>query len=483
MSALPEGPPEGPPEGRATCPVAHPDQTRPQVDEPVKAGRLAGLPGSTWLTWALAYGVSRWALSGAAKKGDLISRMQVDPELRRDPFPAYDEIRAHGMLTRGRVIAATSSHGACNQILRSEGFGVAAGHAELPPFMRRLLEATNDPHSRGPVDPPSMLAVDPPVHTRYRKLVSRVFTARAVSRMEPRIRQLADDLLDRIEEDGSADFDLVERYASQLPVAVIADILGVPDDMRARLLEWGDGAATMLDPGLAWGQYRDAARDVRQLHAWFDRHVAQLRRDPGDDLLSRLTQLDGADRLSDLELRATGLLLLGAGFETTVNLIGNAVMALSDHPDQRDVLREDPGLWGNAVEEVLRYDSPVQLTVRSAYTDTEVGDGVLKAGEAVLVMLGGANRDPAVFEDPHRFDVRRPNAAEHLALSAGVHFCLGASLARLEATVALQRLYERFPDLTVTGTPARRGTRVLRGYERLPVATVGNGSGPGAASS
>ncbi|MGH3357735.1 MAG: cytochrome P450, partial [Nocardioidaceae bacterium] len=343
------------------------------------------------------------------------------------------------------------------------------GHGELPPRVRRLLDLVAEPGALGPLSPPSMLAVDPPEHTQYRRRVSRVFTPRAVAGLEAQVQRAADDLLDPVAESGARGFDLVSAYAAKLPIAVIAGILGVPTSMHERVLEWGDSAAVMLDPGLSWKQYRTSTRDLRELYAWFDDHVAYLRRHPGDDLLSRLAQLDGADRLTDLELRATGLLVLGAGFETTVNLISNAVALLHEHPDQLAIVRDDPQRWPNAVEEVLRLDSPVQLTLRQAYSDTEVDGAQVEAGQGVLVMLAGANRDPAVFEDPSRFDVRRSNAADHLAFSSGVHYCLGASLARMEATIALRTLYDRFPDLAVTGSPIRRPTRVLRGYDSLLV--------------
>lgn len=427
------------------------------------------VPGRTLLTWALAFGISGRMLRLAARRGDLLAQMVVDPALRGDPFPAYDEVRRRGPLVTGRLVSGTATHAVANQVLRSSAFGVGGGHGELPQRVRRLLVAVEDPGALGPLDPPSMLATDPPDHTRYRKLVSRVFTPRAVAGLEPQVERVADDLLDRLAVHADRDVDLVEAYAAQLPVAMIAAILGIPAEMHQRLLTLGDSAALLLDPGLTWQQYRDANRATRELYTWFDEHLEYLRRNPGDNLLSQLVQLDGPDQLTDLELRATGLLVLAAGFETTVNLISNAVAQFAEHPDQLALLRERPELWPNATEEVLRYDSPVQVTLRQAYEDSDIDGVSVSAGRSVLVMIGGANRDPDVFADPHRFAVDRDNAGDHLAFSSGIHYCLGASLARMEATIALRRLYERFPGTEVAGQPLRRPNRVLRGYQRLPV--------------
>lgn len=423
----------------------------------------------TYLTWLLGYGLQRRMLRYAAGRGDLIARLSCDPALIADPYDGYEELRAAGPFADNGVVKASVDHATCNAILRSEDFGTASGHAELPPWLRRVLARVHDPDALGPVDPPSMLVVDPPAHTRYRKQVARAFTARRVGRMSDRVETVATELLDRLA--GEDSFDLVEQYAAQLPVAVIADLLGVPADERAQVLDWGNHAAVTLDPDLSWRRYREAEAALRQMHRWFEGHVQRLRRDPGEDLLSQIILAEEEDPLTDVELHAVGLLVLGAGFETTVNLIGNAVQQLDAHPDQLRWLRQHPEGWENAVEEVLRYDSPVQVTLRAAHRDVEVSGVPISAGDGVLTMLGGANRDPAVFTEPHSFDVTRENAGDHIGFSAGIHYCIGASLARLEAVTALRLLYERFPDLRLAGTPDRRDTRVLRGYERMPVVT------------
>lgn len=430
--------------------------------------RSPDLPRS-FAAWTLAHGIQRALIQRGARKGDLISRMVMDPALRLDPFPAYEELRGRGLISANELISASVDHAVCNEVLRSDAFGTAGGQGELPKPLQWLHHKVIDPDTLGPVDPPSMLAVDPPLHTRYRKQVARAFTARKVGRMGDRVESVAADLLADL--DGVEDFDLIDRYASQLPVTVIADLLGVPEQDRGRLLELGNAAAVTLDPGLPWREFRRAERAIREMHTWFRGHVERIEANPGDDLISQLVLLDGPDRLDPVELRQVGLLVLAAGFETTVNLIGNAVAMLDEHPDQLAWLQQNPDGWGNAVDEVLRHQSPVQLTLRIALRETVVAGKVFEPGHGILLYFGGANRDPAVFENPAAFDVTRTNADQHLGFSAGVHFCLGASLARLEAAVALRALYERYPDLRVASAPERRGTRVLRGFEHLPVTT------------
>ncbi len=433
--------------------------------------RHAPAMASTLLRWTVQSLVPQLVLRRAAREGQLGARLAVDSTLWDDPYPSYEQMRAAGPLMTGGLVYSTASHRVASEVLRSPSFRVGVGSEErLPPVARRLLALSVDPWAVGPAEPPSMLAVDPPDHTKYRRLVAKVFTPRALAAMEPRVEQIADELLDTIACHDSVD--LVRAYAGPLPVRVISEILGIPAFLQANMLEWGNAAAATLDPALTYRQFRAASAALHSIHHWLADHLVELRRNPGDDLLSQLAVLvDEGEALNDVELRATALLVIGAGFETTVNLIANGVVHLLDNPDQLALLRDDPALWPNAVEEILRFDSPVQATVRVAAEDTEVCGRPIPAGKFVSLMLGGANRDPEVFADPQRFDVTRANARDHLAFSAGIHFCLGASLARLEGATALRMLFDRLPDLALAGGAVRRHMRVLRGYDHLPVHT------------
>jgi len=423
---------------------------------------------STLVRWAIQSLGPTLAMKRSAKAGEIGPKIAVDKDIWRDPFPWYDALREQGPLVAGQVVYSTASHQACSEVLRSSSFGVGFDTSSLPPVARTAFNLSFDRRYPGPAEPPSLLAVDPPDHTKYRRLVSKAFTARAVAALEKRVEATADELLDKMESQDS--LDLVAAYAAPLPVRIIAEILGVPEHMHQQLLEWGNEAAVTLDPALSYRTFKKAAKALREMHMWLDHHLGELRRNPGDDLMSQLATLqDEGDTMSQVELRATALLVLGAGFETTVNLIGNGVMALLTHPEQLAILREDPSLWPNATDEILRWDSPVQATARVAAEETEVAGVKVAAGKFVTMMIGGANRDPEVFANPHEFDVRRENARDHLAFSAGIHFCLGASLARLEGAVALRKLFERFPDIALDGLPERRPLRVLRGYEHFPV--------------
>ena len=368
----------------------------------------------SWLRWALAYGFGRAILRLESARGNVVAKALVDPSIQADPYPTYEQIRALGPDVGGKTMTpAAISYAATKEMLRSTSFGVADGHGDLPGPLRRTLLRLRELEVAGPIDPPSLLAVDAPDHTRYRRLISKEFTARAVARHEERIQTVANRLLDELEASGTTD--LVASYASLLPVAVISDLLGVPEARHADVLEWGNDAALTLDPGLSWHDYQRAEAAMRSLHAFLDDHIADLRANPGDDLMSQLVAVTDEDQLTNEELHAIALLTLGAGFETTVNLIGTGVVLLARHPEQLAVLRDRPELWPNAVEEVLRLEPPVQMTLRVAYEDAQLGERSIAKGSAVTAMLAGANRDPQVFADPDRFDVARPNDTDHLA--------------------------------------------------------------------
>ena len=429
------------------------------------------------IRWGVRHGFIRRALGKRLRDGDITARLMLDAGFVADPFPPYATIRAQGRLVDNGIVLNTAHHDLATAILRSPDFGVVGGPSGRAPAALRYAVAAGGRGPLGPVEPPSMLSTDPPDHTRYRKLVTRAFSAKAVAALRSRTEEIAADLLDGMATKGSA-ADVIEHYASLLPATVIAEMLGAPVEMRHQFLHWGEGAALSLDAGLTYSQFRRSERDLDALQEWMRGHFAHLRRHPGDNILSALVHAhDDGERLTEDELTSIAMLLLAAGFETTVNLIGNGVGLLTAHPDQLALLRAEPQGWPRAVDEVLRVDSPVQRTGRIAHRDTEVAGERVRAGQAVVVMLGGANRDPAVFADPDRFDVTRPNAGDHLSFSSGAHFCLGAALARMEGEVGLRALFDRFPDLALAGPPRRRTTRVLRGYATMPVhlspATVG----------
>jgi cytochrome P450 len=426
------------------------------------------------LHWLALHGFVRGVAKIGVRQGDLQARLVADPTVLADPVAFYDELRPWGPLMKSRVTYLAIGHVLAHDLLRSDDFRVLMVGSNLPGPMR-WLEARARDDLLHPLRPPSLLAVEPPDHTRYRKTVSAVFTSRAVAALRDRVEQTSSTLLDQLadESGGSGVVDIVGGYCSQLPVAIISDILGVPERDRSHVLEFGELAAPSLDFGLPWKQYRRVQDGIAGFNYWLGEHLRQLRRNPGDDLMSQLIQRSehgpAEAHLSEPELQALAGLVLAAGFETTVNLLGNGIRMLLDTPEQLNKLRQRPELWPNAVEEILRLDAPVQLTARVALNDVELAGRRIERGELVVVYLAAANRDPEVFPDPHRFDVERPNAGKHLAFSGGRHFCLGAALARAEGEVGLRSFFERFPEARSAGAGSRRDTRVLRGWSSLPV--------------
>ncbi len=435
--------------------------------------------------WALSHGLPSVVMRRQAARGDIQGRLVSHGRgMDTDAVAAIAaEVRADGPLHRSHFAHVTASLPTVKEVLTSNDFrtGVFDPGDGL---LGRIGRWAEEPGRLGPLTPPSLLVTEPPDHTRYRKLVTRVFTARAVEGLRVRTQEIADELLDELAT-TEGPVDLVTAYCARLPVTVIAEILGVPPEDHDRVLEFGTAAAPSLDLGLSRSEFGHVERGLGEFQTWLAAHLEHLRDHPGEDLMSQLVRVrdegqdggqdggrdggpDGGRGLSDAELMATAGLVLAAGFETTVNLLGNGISLLLAHPDQRARLIEDPSLWANAVDEVLRLDPPVLLTGRLCVRDTEVAGQPVARGSVVTTLLAGANRDPDVFDDADRFDVARPNARDHVSFSAGRHFCLGAALARMEGEVGLRSLLERYPDLELMPGARRRSTRILRGYAELP---------------
>ena len=388
----------------------------------------------------------------------------MDPEFVADPYPTYHRLRAKDpvhhsplgfwVLTRYEdVVAALRDPRLAKEAIA--GVVAARFGVEVPPGMGV-----------------SMLDRDPPDHTRLRGLVSKAFTPRVVEALRPHIRQIVDGLLERVE--GAGSMDLIEEFAYPLPVVVICEMLGVPVEDHERFKGWSLEIARSLDLILQPPDSDLARRsaDARQaLTDYFRGLIAERRASPRADMLSALIAAEEAgDKLSEQELMATCILLLVAGHETTVNLIGNGTLALLRHPDELRRLRENPALIGSTVEELLRYDGPVQRTARIPSAAVTIGGLTIDAGEMVMPFIGAADRDPAHFPDPDRLDIARSDN-RHIGFGLGIHFCLGAPLARLEGQIAINTLVQRLPKLALaTDRPEYRQSLTLRGLKTLPVA-------------
>jgi cytochrome P450 len=314
-----------------------------------------------------------------------------------------------------------------------------------------------------------LIEIDPPSHTRLRRLVNLAFTPRRIAMLRARVEAVVDELLVAAMEQGPV-FDLVEQVAFPLPSIVIAELLGVPAEDRFQFNGWADALANVQEPRPDVETIAEGDRAARESVEYFGALVAERAAKPREDLISAMVQArDEGDVLSHNELVANLLFLLSAGHETTINLISNCCYAFAHQPDQLRLLHDDHDLAPSAVEEILRYDAPVQLTGRIVMDDFEYEGQHLRAGQSAILMIGAANRDPGKFDQPGRFDVtRNPNA--HIGFGFGVHHCLGAPLARLEGEVALREIARRMPTIELAGAPVRRDLFTLRGFEKLPIA-------------
>lgn len=395
----------------------------------------------------------------------LLVELVATPEGRADPYPRYAGLRAQAPVHRsGFGFWALTRYDDCQYVLRHPKVGKDFSGAASA---LGLSDAQRDEQARFREDRSNMLVTDPPDHTRLRGLASRAFTPRTVETLRPGVVAMVDELIDAF---GAGEVDVMQALAFPLPVTVIGEMLGVPAEDREQLRPLVRAVTAVLELVVTPEALSAATAANATLERYFADLVAERRARPQDDLLTRLIQAeDEGDKLSEPELVSTAILLFAAGFETTTNLIGNAVLGLLRHPDQLDRLRADRALVKPAVEEILRYDSPVQIAVRTAYEDMDVGGRRVEAGSTVLALLGAANRDPARYTDPDRLDVGRSEGAP-ISFGSGIHFCLGAALARLEGQVVLDRLLERFRSIElVDGDPVHRDSLTLRGLVALPV--------------
>lgn len=393
---------------------------------------------------------------------------------RRDPYPLYAALRRDDPVHRALGMWVLTRHADVVAVLRDRSFGAGL----IPALVERRVErlgpgsgVTADGVARvARLARTSLVFTDDPDHARLRGLVNREFTAGAVAQLHPRVAGIVDDLLARA---GDEEMDAVADLAAPLPVRVLADWMALPPDVAGQVGGWTHDIRFLLEPGLMGADdLVRACAVVETFAAALHDLVTERRRAPGDDLLSRLATAGtaGGDRLSDEEAVFVAMMCFVAGTETTTSLIANGLLALLRHPDQTDLLRRRPDLARGAVDEVLRYDGPLQLTKRVATRDVEIGGTLVRAGDQVLLCLGAANRDPAVFQAPHDLDITR-DAGRHLAFGHGMHGCLGGALAELQAEVALTRLIGGHPDLHLAGDEVawQDHSMIVRGPVALPV--------------
>jgi cytochrome P450 len=388
-------------------------------------------------------------------RGDLFSRL-ILPNGHTDPYEIYEEMRARGPMLPTRLgNYSTTSHRLCNEILRNRKFGVSP------------IDGSEDLANQAGLDL-SLLELNPPDHTRIRRLAAPAFTPRRMAGYAGLVDQAIRELLDECEREG--EFDLMSSFASPLPIAVVTHLLGLPNDPE-RFRRLGSTIARALDGIWSLGQARTLAAADAELRTTFAELLEQRAAEPGDDLVSALVSEEGR-AITPAELSALVRLLLIAGFETTVNAIGNGMRWLLTDREQWELLVADPGRAAAVAEEVLRFDPPVQQTARVAHEPIQVGEVLVAPNQWVITLLAAANRDPEAYPEPRRFNLLRESPVEHLAFSGGIHYCLGSPLARLELTQALRALAERFPTIRQTAPITMRPGTTLRGPLRFPVSVA-----------
>jgi cytochrome P450 len=388
----------------------------------------------------------------------------TDPAVVADPYPSFAQARAVAPVQwhEGLGLWLAFTHAEANAVLRDRRLGRI--WADKAPAER--FESFNLIHRN------AILEMEPPDHTRLRRLISAAFARGHVERLRPWVEDLARTLVDGLAErsDGSEPVDLLSGMAAELPVAVIAELLGVPDADRPLLRPWSNAIVKMYEYGRTTAIEDSAERAAAEFVAYLRDLAAERRKNPGEDLVSHLVSVRDAegDRLSEDELVTTCILLLNAGHEATVNVTGNGTLALLRNPEQLARLRADRSLLPTAIEELMRFDSPLQLFERTATEDVEIGGVTVTEGQKIAALLGSANRDPAVFRAPDSLDVGRAENP-HISFGAGIHFCIGAPLARVELQASFGALLDRTSALELGGEPARRPEFVIRGLADLPV--------------
>ena len=401
-------------------------------------------------------------MSGTSEQAEaVVHELLQTPEGRTDPYPRYHRLRELAPTHRSDLgMWLVSSYDGCSTMLRDPRLG-----KNFARQMDTLVGTDWREHSAARRGESSMLNVDGPAHTRLRRLVIDHFRRRVIDRARPLIQETVDSLLDAYAEAGGGD--ILDAVAFPLPVAVIGWMLGVPEQDRGQFRYWVRDLVAIIEVNPTAEQIATADVAADKIRAYFDDLIEEKRRRPEDDLLSVLVTAKDEDRLSNDELATLASLLFGAGFETTTNLVGNGLWGLLQHREQIDALREDPGLYDNIADELLRYDGTVQMIARYTNAEVEIGDTTIPAGESVMALLGAANRDPAEFPDPDRINVRR-GRFRPMSLGGGIHFCLGASLARAEIEITFRSILDRFGSIELAGDPPEfRDRLTLRGLVKL----------------